>query len=185
MKSRLFIFVVILGFGAIAVGWVYERSLRTPEERAELSFPRGIDYFMTNMNYRLLKADGRLDFQFHTPRLEHYPHNDTSRLEQPAIRIETDTVPWLIDSRAGEYRHADNLLHLTREVVMQRHGKAPIQVFSESVRIEPARELVISDSEITLVNPQTRLVADQAEFDLAAQVYRFKRARTVYTHEES
>ena len=185
MKSRLFIFVVIFGFGAIAAGWVYERSLRVPEARVELAIPQDIDYFMTNMNYRALNANGTLDFQFFTPRLEHYPHNDTSSLERPNIRIETDTVPWLVDSRAGEYQHASNLLHLTHDVVMQRHGDEPIRIYSDSVHFEPDRELVTSDSEITMINPHTRLVADHAEFDLARQVYRFKRARTVYKHEDS
>lgn len=185
MKPRLLIFVVILGIGAIAVGWVYERSLRVPEQRAELSIPQDIDYFMTNMNYRALDAEGKLDFQFFTPRLEHFPHNDVSSMVVPSIQIETDTVPWLVDSEAGEYQHANNLLHLTRNVVMQRHGDAPMQVYSESVRFEPDRELVTSDSEITMVNPQSRLVADHAEFDLARQVYRFKRTRAVYKHEDS
>lgn len=185
MKPRLLIFVVIFGFGALAVGWVYERSLRPPQQRAELAIPQDIDYFMTNMNYRALDSNGKLDYEFYTPRLEHYPHNDVSNLETPKIRIETETVPWLVDSRVGEYQHANNLLHLTREVVMQRHGADPMQVYSESMRFEPDRELVVSDSEITIINPQARLVADHGEFDLARQVYRFKRARTVYKHEDS
>ena len=185
MKARLLVFIAIFGCGAVAVGWVYERSLRVPETRAELTIPQDIDYFMTNMNYRALDANGKLDFEFYTPRLEHYPHDDVSRLQVPRFRIETETVPWLIDSRAGEYRHASNLLHLTRDVVMRRDGSAPLRVYSESLLFEPDRELLTADSEITLVDARSRLVADSAEFDLAGQVYRFTRARTVYRHEDS
>ena len=185
MKARLFIFIAIFGCGAVAVGWVYERSLRAPEERAEIAIPQDIDYFMTNMTYRALDANGKLDYEFYTPRLEHYPHDDVSRLQLPRFRIETETVPWLVDSKLGEYRHAANLLHLTRQVVMQRHGEAPMQVFGDSVLFEPERELLTADSEITMLDARGRLVADQAEFDLARQVYRFTRARTVYRHEDS
>jgi LPS export ABC transporter protein LptC len=185
MKTRLIFFVLILGFGAIAVGWVYERSLRVPEEKARLSIPDDIDYFMTNMNYRALNSAGKVDFQFYTPRLEHYPHSDVSSLEVPWIRIETETVPWLVDSQAGEYQHANNLLHLTREVVMRREGDSPLQVFTDSIRFEPDREWVTADSEILMLQPNTRIVAEHGEFDLAGQVYKLKRARAVYKNEDS
>lgn len=185
MKSRLLIFVIILGFGAIAVGWVYERSLRAPEERADLVIPDDIDYFLTNMNYRALDAEGKLDFKLYTPRLEHYPHNDVSSLELPSMQIPTDTDPWLVDSLEGEYQHGNNLMHLTRQVVMQKQGESPLQVYTESIRFEPDRELVTADSEILMVSPQTRVVADHAVFDLARKVYTFTRTRSVYHNEKS
>lgn len=185
MKSRLLIFVIIFGFGAIAVGWVYESNLRVPEEKTSLVIPDDIDYFMTNMNYRALDAAGKVDYQFYTPRLEHYPHNDVSSLEVPWIQIETETVPWLVDSLAGEYQHGNNLLHLTREVVMQRQGDSPLQVFTDSIRFEPDRELVTADSEILMIDANARIRADHAEFDLARRVYKLQRTRAVYNYEDS
>ena len=185
MKSRLLIFVIILGFGAIAVGWVYERSLRAPEEKANLVIPDDIDYFLTNMNYRALNASGKLDFQFQTPRLEHYPHNNVSRIDVPSMQIETDTVPWQVDSQAGEFQHRNNLLRLTREVVMQKQGATPMQIYTESIRFEPDLEMVTAESEILMVNPKARIKADFAEFDLARKVYKFTRTRAVYHHEDS
>ena len=99
MKIRLLAFVVILGCGAIAIGWVYERSLREPAQKTALVIPDDIDYFLTNMTYRALNSAGTLNFCLQTPRLEHYPHNDVSSLEVPSMRIETDTDPWLVDSK--------------------------------------------------------------------------------------
>ena len=177
--------MLILGCAAVAVGWVYERSLREIGETASLSIPDDIDYFMTNMNYRALSSAGKLDFEFHTPRLEHYPHNDVSNLQTPSIRIETETLPWLVDSLVGEYQHANNLLHLTRDVVMQRKGQSPVQVFTQSIRFEPDREWITADSEITMLQPNSRIVAERGEFDLAGQVYKLKRTRAVYHHEDS
>jgi lipopolysaccharide export system protein LptC len=185
MKLRLLILVTIFGFAALAIGWVYERSLRTPEEKAELVIPEDIDYFLTNMHYRALNAEGKLNFEFHTPRLEHFPHGDVSRIEVPSIQIQTDSDPWLVDSLAGEYEHANNLLRLTRQVVMQRHGESPMQVYSESIRFEPDRELVTAETDTLMVIPQASIRADFAVFDIARKIYKFTRTRSVYKHEDS
>jgi LPS export ABC transporter protein LptC len=185
MKLRLLILVTIFGFAALAVGWVYERSLRAPEEKADIVIPDDIDYFLTNMNYRALNADGKLHFEFYTPRLEHFPHDDVSRVEVPSIQIQTDSDPWLVDSLAGEYQHANNLLRLTRQVVMQRHGESPMQIYTESIRFEPDSELVTAESDTLMVVPQARIRADFAVFDLARKVYKFTRTRSVYKNENS
>ena len=185
MKSRFIIFIIIFGFGAIAVGWVYESSLRPGAKKAELEFPDDIDYFLTNMRYRALKADGKLDFQFTSPRLEHFPRNDISSIEVPSIQIYNDIDPWHIDALTGEYQHGNNLLHLKQQVVMQKQGPSPMQVYTESIRFDPDRELVSSDSETLMVSPQARIRAKSAEFDLARKIYRFSKTWSVYSHEDS
>jgi LPS export ABC transporter protein LptC len=185
MKSRFIIFVIIFGFGAIAVGWVYESRLRPVEEKADQVFPDEIDYFLTNLRYRALKANGKLDFQLTSPRLEHYPRNDTSSIEVPSMQIYNDIDPWHIDALTGEYQHGNNLLQLKQEVVMQKQGPSPIQVYTESISFEPDRELISTDSEILMVSPQARIHAERAEFDLARKIYRFRKTRAVYSHEDS
>lgn len=180
MKTRLLLLVIFLGIGAIAVGWVYESNLRQQPDKAGLLIPDDIDYFLTNMHYRELDADGRLAFQFHTPRLEHYPVDDVSRIELPSMRIYTATGSWQVDAISGEHRHRENLLRLRRQVVMRRQGDAPMQVFTDSISFEPERELVRAESEILMLDSQTRIEAQQAEFDLAARIYRFDRTRAVY-----
>ncbi len=185
MKMRLLILVTIVGIAAIAVGWVYERNLRAPEEKADLVIPDDIDYFLTNMNYRALNAEGKLDFQLYTPRLDHFPHNDVSHIKVPSMQIQTSTDPWLVDSLAGEYQHANNLLRLTRQVVIKRNGESPMQIYTESIRFEPDRELVTAESETLMVIPQARIRADFAEFDLARKIYRFTRTNSVYKNEKS
>jgi len=183
MKSRFLIFIVIFGLGAIAVGWVYESSLRPIEEKASLEFPNDIDYFMTNLHYRELDADGKLDFQFLSPRLEHFPANDTSSIEEPSMQIYNDIDPWHIDALTGEYQHGNNLLQLNQQVVMQKQGPSPMQVYTESISFEPDLDLVSTDSEILMVIPQARIRAEHAEFDLAHKIYRFGKTRAIYHNE--
>jgi LPS export ABC transporter protein LptC len=132
MKSRLLLLVLFLGVVAIAVGWVYQSTVAPVVEKEARLIRDDIDYFLTGVHYRELNSDGELSFEFRSPRLEHYPLNDVSSIEVPSMRIYTESDPWSIDSLSGEYEHASNRLHLSRQVVMQRQGESPLQVYAES-----------------------------------------------------
>ena len=60
-----------------------------------------------------------------------------------------------------------------------------MQVYTESISFEPDRELISTDSEILMVNPQAQIHAERAVFDLARKIYRFTKTRAVYSHEDS
>ena len=153
MKSRIFILVIILGFAAIAIGWVYESSLRPGEKQANLQFPDDIDYFLTDMHYRALDADGEPDFEFVTPRLEHYPHDDVSNLETPSIQIHDLSSPWQIDALTGEYRHADNLLQLNLVAFHDRNSPVELRLQFNVVFLQCLTAKLL----LLLVHMQTKL----------------------------
>ncbi len=101
------------------------------------------------------------------------------------MQIYDDIDPWQIDALTGEYRHGNNLLQLNQQVVMQKQGPSPMQVYTESISFEPDRDLVSTDSEILMVSPNARIRAERAEFDLARKIYRFSKTRAVYSNEDS
>jgi LPS export ABC transporter protein LptC len=185
VKSRLSILVIILGIVAIAAGWIYESRLRPEVERADLVIPDNIDYFLTNMRYRSMSTEGALDYEFNSRRLEHYRLNDVSHIEVPSLRIYRKTSQWKVDALKGEFLHQDNLLRLRQQVVMQKQGRNPMQMYTESIRFEPDRDLVSSEASVLIHSKQARIEAEQAIFDLAGEVYRFSKARTTYYHEDS
>jgi LPS export ABC transporter protein LptC len=185
MKSRLLLLVIFFGFGAIAIGWVYESNLSPPQESTSLVFPNDIDSFLTNMRYRELNADGELEFEFYSPRMEHYPLGDISSIEVPSMQIATASGPWQVDAIFGEFLHQDNQLNLRQQVVMLKQGDAPMQVYTESISFEPDRELVRAESPILMLNRQARIQAQSAEFDFATEIYRFDQTRAVYHDKNS
>jgi lipopolysaccharide export system protein LptC len=179
MKIRLLVVIAVVGVGAVVIGWIYESRLRPPVEAQELEVPDNIDYFLANLNYRAIDEDGRLEYEFRSPRLEHYPRDDVSRIELPSVDIYGNDGDWRVDALEGELRHADNLLRLSREVVMQRSGDNPLRVLSERVRFEPDQDLLSSESSIVMLSQQGRIEAERGEFDLADRVYRFSNSRTI------
>ena len=185
MKSRALIFILVLGIIAVAVGWVYESQLRPRIEPAELIIPDNIDYFLTNLNYRAINATGALDHQFSSPRLEHYPRDNISLIEVPALEIYRASDHWRVNALQGELQHQGNLIWLREQVIMQKTGADPIEILTESIRFEPARDLVSSDMAVLIRSKQARIEAQAAVFDLAARVYRLTRTRAVYYRGDS
>ena len=185
MKLRFLVLVVVLGIGAIAVGWVYESRLRSKESKADLIIPDNIDYFLTNLHYRAMNTDGTLDYEFNSPRLEHYPGPDVSNFEVPSIKIYRATDHWLIDALDGEFRHRENLIRLRNQVVIQKQGDNPFQMYTEAIRFEPDRDLVTSEAKVLMRSNQAQIEAEQAIFDLAGEVYRFSKTRSIYFHGDS
>lgn len=180
MKSRVLIFVVVIGLIAVAAGWVYESRLRTKPDTGALEIPDNIDYFLTNLNYRAVDADGNLDYEFSSSRLEHRPLNDVSHIQLPSLNIYRETDRWRVNAQLGELRHADDLLWLRRQVLMQKSGAIPFELRTESIQFDPARNLVSSDSGVLMQSRQARIEADTAVFDLAGKVYRLGKTRAVY-----
>lgn len=185
MKSRLVILIAVLGVGAVLIGWVYESRLRPRVESRELVVPENIDYFLANLDYRAIDADGKLEYEFRSPRLEHFPHDDVSRIETPSLQIYGRHDDWRVDALEGEFRHADNQLYLRRQVVMNRDGADPLRLSTESILFEPDRGLVSSEDDVVIETRAGRIRAEQARFDLAAGIYRFTRSTAIYHHDGS
>jgi len=185
MKSRLLILIAVLGVGAVLLGWVYETQLRSRVESRVLEVPDNIDYFLANLNYRAIDTNGALEFAFQSPRLEHYPLDDVSHIESPALQIHGQRNGWEVAALEAEFHHADNLLRLRRQVVMYRTGADPLRLSTESLRFEPDRDLVSTEASVVIETGRGRIEADQASFDLAAGIYRFSRSRATYRNDGS
>ena len=185
MKLRLMVLVIILGIAASVLGWVYESRLRSQDDKADLIIPDNIDYFLTNLHYREMNTEGTLDFEFNSPRLEHYPGTDVSNIEVPSMQIYRAADHWLVDALNGEFLHQENLLRLRNQVVIQRQGDNPFQMYTESIRFEPDLDLVTSEAKVLMRSKQTRIEAEQAIFDLAGKVYRFSKTYSVYSNGNS
>jgi LPS export ABC transporter protein LptC len=185
MKSRILIFVLVLGFIAIAVGWVYESRLGSRVKVEELEIPDNIDYFLTDLNYRAVNESGQLDYEFSSPRLEHRPLNDVSLIEVPALNIYRSANHWQVNAQQGELQHRDNLLWLRQQVVMQKNGTDPFELLTESIRFEPDKNLVSSETDVLMRSKQARIEAKAAVFDLAAGIYRLRKTRAVYYRGDS
>jgi len=108
-----------------------------------------------------------------------------SLIEVPSVQIYRESDHWLVDALDGELLHSENILRLRNQVVIQKRGDNPFQMYTESIRFEPNLDLVTSEASVLMRNKQAQIEAEQAVFDLAGQIYRFSKTHSVYYHDDS
>ena len=177
------VFITILG--AIAVGWVYESNSKDKITRPELEIPTDIDFFLSQLNYRVFNKSGSLDYQLQSPYLEHFIKDDISRIEHPMIRIYLASGDWQVKASRGNIIHQQEWLELDKDVVMQKIGAELFQVQSDSIIFKPAQDLVSSKATVIINTGRAKITGDQAIFDLRNEVYSLKNTRAIYYHADS
>ena len=177
--------VIITVLGAIAVGWVYESRSKNNIARAELEIPTDIDFFLSQLNYRVFNKSGNLDYQLQSPYLEHFIKDDISRIEQLMMRIYRESGNWLLKALRGNILHQQEWVQLDKDVVMQKMGAESIQVLSDSIIFKPDQDLVSSKSTVIIETERAKITGDQAIFDLRNEIYSLKNTRAIYYHADS
>lgn len=185
MKARWLPLVIIFGIAAIAVGWIYQSQSRSESASSATSIPDNIDYYLTHLNYRTMTKAGNLNYEFQSIRLEHHNLDDISHITRPSLQIYRNSEFWQVDSILGMIEHQSNLLRLEQQVVMLKSGDKALKITSESIRFEPDRDLVISDSGVIVTTATARIKAEAASLNLADKIYSFKKTRAIYHNENS
>lgn len=111
--------VVAAGLVAIAVGWVYQSQTLTSVSKPELEIPVDIDYFLSQVKYRVMAKSGKLDYELRSPFLQHFKQQDISRLETPEIRVFRNQYPWQMQANSAELLHQENILEFVDNVRLQ------------------------------------------------------------------
>ncbi len=182
VRPLTIIMVFITVLGAIAVGWVYESRSKNNLARPELEIPTDIDFFLSQLNYRVFNSSGGLDYQLQSPYLEHFIKNDISRIEQPVIQVFREGGDWQVEALNGTIFHQQEWVQLDNNVVMEQMGAESIRVRSDSILFKPGQDLVSAKTTVIIESNGARITGDQAIFDLRNEVYSLNNTRAIYYH---
>ncbi len=182
MRPVTIIMIFITVLGAVAVGWVYESRSKNNLSRPELEIPTDIDFFLSQLNYRVFNSSGGLDYQLQSPYLEHFIKNDISRIEQPIIQVYRDSGDWQVEALQGTILHRQEWVQLDNNVVMEKIGAESIRVRSDSIIFKPDQDQVSSKTTVIIESNGARITGDQAIFDLRNEVYSLNNTRAIYYH---
>lgn len=183
MRPSVLAVIFIAVVGAIAVGWIYQSKSKTTTLRPELEIPTDIDYFLTELKYRIFNEAGSLDYQLQSPHLEHFTRDDVSRVEQPVVEVYRAAGDWRVNASRGEIFHQQNYLKLSNNVVMQKFGPRQILVRAQSMLFKPDLNLLSSEENVVIESGNATISGNEAVFDLQNEVYSLKNTRSVFYHE--
>jgi LPS export ABC transporter protein LptC len=170
---------------AVAVGWIYEASSKKTLVQPELEIPTDIDFFLSQMKYRVFNKTGSLNYQLQSAYLEHFIKDDISRIQQPLIHVYREGGDWQVEALSGDILHQQEWLRLDDNVLMQKMGADSIQVRSDSMLFKPDQNLVAIDAKVTIESDSAKISGDNAVFDLGNESYSLKNTRAIYYHADS
>lgn len=180
VRPLTIITLVIAILCAVAVGWVYEASSKNIAVKPEMEIPTDIDFFLSQMKFRVFNTTGSLDYQLKSRYLEHFIKGDISHIQQPKIRVYRAGGDWQIEASNGDIFHQQEWLQLSDNVLMQKMGADAIQVRTESMLFKPDLDLVTIDARLTIESDNAKISGDSAVFDLGNESYSLKNTRATY-----
>ena len=181
MKPSTIMFVILAGIAAIAVGWVYQSSIKPTESISELEIPLDIDYYLAEFSYRVMSKTGSLKYDLRSPYLEHYRYEDLSRIETPLMNIYRKQHHWHARARVAEILHQTETLHLIDDVIFERKGDKPLTMKTALMSFDTKSNIITGRNGVQIVSGKSQIDADNAVFDLERNIYSLHRTTAVYS----
>jgi lipopolysaccharide export system protein LptC len=120
MKNRHYLFNLFLLLLAAATGWmIWASSDNSTDEGSSAGKPDG---FMTNVDLTQFDKEGHVTFKLTTPRMTHYPADNSSLMTTPQFTVysKTDSAkePWDIVAKHGKTSNGIDTIFLWDDVIM-------------------------------------------------------------------
>ena len=180
IRQRHWPALLILALLAGLSGWVYHQATR-PDAPEAASAARHPDAFVTRAKLSGYNADGVLEYRLWAARMDRYPDDDSTELEQPYGELyRGDAPPWRIRARRGRVASDGDEIRLRGDVQIHRaasHINRPVAAYTESLDLWPERDYAATDDKITYISDDLRVEAvgmrarlDSGELELLSRV---------------
>lgn len=136
------------------------------------------DFFMSDFSIRDYTEQGKLKYSIKAAHLEHYPVDDTAKVQNPLITIyrEENQAPWYAESKVGLVDGEGKVLTLTEQVRLynDKDKNTQLHVSMEKLVINIEEELAYTDEKVVLNSAQGQLQAVGLEADLVSNRLQLK-----------
>lgn len=184
ISARGLLPLLAIALAAAASWWLYQQ-VASEHARLEGRERHDPDAFADDVDLRTLNALGRLEHRLRAKRLEHYPDDDSTTLEEPYLELyRPDEPTWRVRSRQGWVSSGGAEILLEGNVDVQRDGKAglrPVHLTTSKLRVFPDRDYAETDAAVTYrtTDLEVRSLGMRAHFD-TGQVELPARVRAVH-----
>ena len=173
--------VLLLG-GLAALTYWLNAQVQLAEPTFDGSGRHDPDIFVEDFKAVNLDKDGRVRQALVADRAQHYPDDDTTTLEAPAITFTEPDKPRL-DVTADhatvtgdrENVYFEGHVKAVREATVTPEGKpdGPITVTSEFLHVIPNEERIVTDRPVTIADPEGTINATGLELDNKSKTVKF------------
>lgn len=152
----------LLLMAVAAITWWFGPRQGTPELLTR-SDDSGADYYLEQFTATVMGADGTPMRRLRAERMEHYPHDDSTALQQPLVTIfEPQRPPWTVKSEQGWLSGDGELLLLQGTVEIHREKAAdtrPVDIYTRDLRVQPEQNYAETDQPIEIRSDNSRVTS--------------------------
>jgi len=138
---------------AVVSGWLFESIEKNPILTTK-KLRHDPDYFLKGFTATTMDKTGKPAYQIKARYLEHYPDDDSMKLQQPFISFyENNIKAWTAQANEAVILKNNEKIHLKGKVVLTQivsTKKAAMIFTAEQLTIEPKQNLAHTKSKITL-----------------------------------
>ena len=139
---------------AVVSGWVFESIEQNPILTTK-KLRHNPDYFLKDFTATTMDETGKPAYQVKAHYLEHYPDDDSMKLQQPIISFyENNIKAWTAQANEAVILKNNEKIHLKGKVVLTQivsTKKAAMIFTAEQLTIEPKQNIAYTTSKIKLI----------------------------------
>lgn len=152
ISSRGALSLLLVAAAALLSWWLYQQ-VQQGRPRMDGSQRHDPDAFVDDVDLSNLDATGRLTSRLWAKRMQHYPDDDSTTLDNPLLDIyRPDEPPWRISAQQGWIKSGGSEVLLERNVEIHRAETTklrPTDIYTSKLRIFPDRNYAETDVPIT------------------------------------
>lgn len=139
---------------AIASGWIFESIDKSPILTKE-KLRHDPDYFLKNFTATTMDNKGKPAYQIKAQHLEHYPDDDSMKLQQPLFSFYKNNIKtWTAQANEALIIQNNEKIYLTGQVILKKvspdKNSALMILTAEQLTIEPEKNLAYTKTKINL-----------------------------------
>ena len=178
MRIQIAVLLVVMIVAALGSFWVLQVMQTGSHDEAHAVASGKSDYYVDNFVYVKMALDGQPRYSITGKRMEHYPINDSFKVQTPFIRsLDKAKPPMLLRSDRALIEDDNSKIHMYGNAYAERDpsGKSPrLTVNSEYLLLLPDDDQVTSDQPVKIMLGDSVLtgvgmVASNAELKLQLQ----------------
>lgn len=159
---------------AAASFWL-EHITRSAEPRADGHLRHDPDFIIDNFSIRRYDPQGHLQHTLSARQMRHYPDDDSSLVDQPAIIYQASMPPLELSARQALISKDGEEVHLKQEVLLVRAAgfqRPALHVMTDELRVHPEAETAHTDTPVTIIDGGNTLHGKGMDADNKRQIYR-------------
>ena len=156
---------------AVVSGWIFDSIEKSPILTKE-KLRHDPDYFLKNFTATTMDDTGKPSYQIKAHHLEHYPDDDSMKLQQPLFSFYKDkTKTWTAQANEALILNNSEIIQLKGDVVLRKvlnpaENSEPLFLTAEQLTIEPERNIAHTKSKIKLNKGKSYIQADGMRADM-------------------